>query len=102
MKQRILTCLIALTCLLAGCGTNAGSSAASQSQEEVSIVATTYPIYLLIRSVTEGVEGVSVERLNTGETSCLHDYTLSVDDMKKVEGADILVLNGAGLEEETE
>ena len=99
MKQRILTCLIALTCLLAGCGTNAGSSAASQSQEEVSIVATTYPIYLLIRSVTEGVEGVSVERLNTGETSCLHDYTLSVDDMKKVEGADILVLNGAGLED---
>ena len=33
-----------------------------------------------------GVEGVSVLRLETGAVSCLHDYTLTVGDMKKLEG----------------
>ena len=40
-----------------------------------------------------------MERLNTGSVSCLHDYTLSVDDMKKIEGADVIAMNGAGLED---
>ena len=31
----------------------------------------------------------------TGAVSCLHDYTLSVDDMKRIEGADVIALNGA-------
>ena len=63
------------------------------------MVATTYPIYLLAREVIQGVEGVEVERLNTGSVSCLHDYTLSVDDMKKLERADVVAVNGAGLED---
>jgi ABC-type Zn uptake system ZnuABC Zn-binding protein ZnuA len=45
------------------------------------------------------VDGVAVERLDTGTASCLHDYTLSMADMKKLERADIIALNGAGLEE---
>lgn len=49
--------------------------------------------------MAEGVEGVSVLRLETGAVSCLHDYTLTVGDMKKLEGADVVALNGAGMEE---
>jgi len=30
---------------------------------------------------------------------CLHDYTLSVNDMKVLESADLILLNGAGLED---
>ena len=96
--RKILCILLAfqllLTCL-AGCGRG-------EEEQEVSrltVVATTYPVYLLACAVTDGVEGVSVERLNTGSVSCLHDYTLSVDDMKKLEGADVIALNGAGLED---
>jgi ABC-type Zn uptake system ZnuABC Zn-binding protein ZnuA len=63
------------------------------------VVCTTFPIYLFTSSLTEGVEGVAVERLDTGSTSCLHDYTLSMADMKKLERADVIALNGAGLEE---
>mgnify|MGYP000697771416 CR=1 FL=1 len=33
---------------------------------------------------------------------CLHDYTLTVKDMKALERADIIVCNGAGLEESME
>ena len=65
----------------------------------LTVVCTTYPIYLFASSLAENVDGVAVERLDTGTTSCLHDYTLSMADMKKIEGADVIALNGAGLEE---
>ena len=68
-------------------------------KERVTVVATTYPIYLFARAVTDGTEGVVVERLDTGSASCLHDYTLSMADMKKLERADLIALNGAGLED---
>lgn len=67
-------------------------------QARLTILTTTYPVYLLVSAVTQGVEGVTVDRLNTGSVSCLHDYTLSVSDMKKIEGADVIAINGAGLE----
>ena len=95
MKKIICSFLAALFLLssLSGCGADKGEV------NRLTVVATTYPVYLLACAVTDGVEGVSVERLNTGSVSCLHDYTLSVDDMKKLEGADVIALNGAGLED---
>lgn len=94
MKKRVFPLLLALLLALPGCG-----SAAPAGEARLTIVASTYPLYLFASAVAEGVEGVTVERLDTGETSCLHDYTLSVDDMKKLERADVIVMNGAGLEE---
>ncbi|MGI5962971.1 MAG: metal ABC transporter substrate-binding protein [Lawsonibacter sp.] len=102
MIRRIfsLTLVLTIACFFSGCGVGERGSVNSEVEEvRLQLVATTYPIYLLASSVTQGVEGIVVERLNTGESSCLHDYTLSVDDMKKIEGADIIVLNGAGLED---
>ena len=95
MKKIICSFLAALFLLssLSGCGADEGEA------NRLTVVATTYPVYLLACAVTDGVEGVSVERLNTGSVSCLHDYTLSVDDMKKIEGADVIAMNGAGLED---
>ena len=95
--KKILSILVAALLLAApGC-----SSPQSQELEEsrLNVVATTYPVYLLASAVSGGVEGVTVERLNTGEASCLHDYTLSVDDMRMLERADVIVMNGAGLED---
>jgi len=88
--------LLALACvlaLLAGC-----TPAGPVQEDTLTIIATTYPTYLATLAVTEGVEGVSVSRLDTGSVSCLHDYTLTVNDMKKLSRADIIVMNGAGME----
>ena len=95
--KKLFAPLCALVLLLSACG----QPAASQPQDEdtLHIVATTYPIYLFTTAVTEGAEGVEVSLLVKQQTSCLHDYTLTVSDMKAIEGADVIVMNGAGLEE---
>lgn len=100
MRNRILCTLTALVLLLSGCASGGNAPSGSAAPEGgLTIVATTYPVYLFASAVTDGVEGVTVERLDTGETSCLHDYALSVGDMKKLEGAQVVALNGAGLED---
>ena len=85
-----------LAALLTGC---AGQGNAPEQPARLRVVATTYPVYLFANAVTKDVDGIVVERLDTGSTSCLHDYTLSVSDMKKIEQADVIAMNGADLEE---
>lgn len=93
MKKPILMFLLfSLALSLPGC-------APGPEDARLTVVCTTYPIYLFASSIAEGADGVSVERLDTGSASCLHDYTLSMEDMKKLERADVIALNGAGLEE---
>ena len=96
MKKRIIPLLLILALCLAGCGS--GGSVGTENAR-MRVVTTTYPIYLFTSALTRDVDGVVVERLDTGSTSCLHDYTLSVNDMKKVADADVIALNGAGLED---
>lgn len=93
MRKRIILLSLILS-LLCGCG---GSPSVAQ-EDKLTIVATTYPIYVFTCALTEGVEGVEVERLSTGSVSCLHDYTLSMTDMKKLDKADVIAMNGAELE----
>ena len=96
MKKRCFSIFVAALLLLTACGQ---SAPAQEKGAKLTVVCTTYPIYLFASAVTEGVDGVEVVRLDTGSTSCLHDYNLTVNDMKKIERADVLALNGAGLEE---
>lgn len=105
MKKRILSVLCAVVMLLTACtqpaqpGTDSGSGSGAESEQgSITVLATTYPVYLFASAVADGVEGVEVDRLDTGNISCLHDYTLSVGDMKKIEAADVIAINGVGLE----
>ena len=93
--KKILGPLLALTLLLSACG----APAAPAQDDTLHVLATTYPVYLFTTAVTEGVEGVEVSLLVNQQTSCLHDYTLTVGDMKAIERADVIVRNGAGLED---
>lgn len=95
MKKTLIPLALALS-LLSGCNSGGGDTS---NGTELTLVATTYPVYLCASALTQNVEGVRVERLNTGSVSCLHDYTLSVNDMKKLEGADLIAVNGVGLDD---
>lgn len=62
------------------------------------VVTSFYPVWLLARSLTAGLEDVQVVNLADPSVGCLHDYTLRNSDMVKLEGADALLINGAGME----
>ncbi len=92
LRKHCLPLLLALLLSLTAC------AAAPQQPEGLRVACTTYPVYLLCQSVTQGtaVEPVLVV---DQPMSCLHNYTLTMQDMKVIEGASLLALNGAGMEE---
>ena len=99
--KKLLPLFLALLLALAACGPAADTGEDTAKGGAV-VVATTYPVYLFASAVTEGVDGYDVELMIDQPVSCLHDYTLSVNDMRALEGADVIVMNGAGLEETME
>ena len=62
------------------------------------IAATTLPVYQFTTRLTAGTD-LQVTRLVTENVSCLHDYTLTVDQMKSIEQAHVVIISGAGLED---
>ena len=80
--------------LLSACG--AGETV--KEKEGLTVAATTYPVYLLAREVAEGVEGIQVVPVINDQVSCLHDYNLTTANMKVIEGADLILINGVDLE----
>jgi len=86
MKKRLL--LIILCLFLTGCSTAA---------EQADIAATTLPVWEFTSRLCEGT-GLTVTRLVTESVSCLHDYSLNVRQVRAAEAADVIVINGAGLE----
>ena len=65
---------------------------------DVEIVASFYPMYIMAKNVADKVPGVTVSNMTTATTGCLHDYTVTPDDMKKLAGAQVFIANGAGME----
>ncbi len=84
-----------LTVLLILCATFLVGCSRSESAQ---IAATTLPVYTFTSELCAGTE-ISVSRLVTENISCLHDYTLQVSQMRAIEQADAVVINGADLEE---
>ncbi len=81
-------------CLLAGCG---GGTKTTETGG-LRVLTSFYPVYLIAREVTAGTDGIILENMAQPQTGCLHDYELTISDMKKLENADILLVNGGGME----
>lgn len=68
-------------------------------QKDKPIVATSfYPVYIFTLNLLNGIEDVSVECMAEQSVGCLHDYTLTAKDAKLLSDAQVLVINGAGME----
>lgn len=90
MKKAIVIISVALIIFsLFGCGAK---------QENIDVVATTKPVYDFTAYLCNETN-ITVELLITENVSCLHDYTLQVRQMRAIEGADTVILSGAGMEE---
>ena len=64
-----------------------------------SVVTSFYPIFIFVRNLCDGIEEVQVRNLAAPDFGCLHDYQLTVSDMKALSKADVFCINGAGMEE---
>lgn len=91
-----VTCLLLAVLLLIGMLSGCGSPTPRDGD---TILATTYPMYYLASRLLDGVEGVEVQVMISERVSCLHDFTLTTEQMKMIDRADLIVMNGAGLEE---
>jgi zinc transport system substrate-binding protein len=69
-----------------------------EENEKLTIVTSFYPIYILTENIVGNMDNIDVINLTNYTTGCLHDYQLSTADMKRLEEADILVVNGGGME----
>ncbi len=94
--KRIAALLLAGLLFLAGLSGCAGQE---EAPEGITIAATTYPVYLLASAVAEGAEDITIIPVVNQSVACLHDYTLTVTNMKVLEKTDLILLNGAGLED---
>lgn len=96
--KRLICCLLAASMLLSvlsGCG----NSTAETDSVDTLLLATTQPMYELTEQIIAGAAGITVQPLIQDQVSCLHDYTITTDQMKKIERADLVILSGAGLED---
>ncbi|MBO4938857.1 MAG: zinc ABC transporter substrate-binding protein [Oscillospiraceae bacterium] len=88
-KYTLLPALVLMICILWGC---------SAPREYAPIAATTLPVYEFTSRLCQGTD-LTVTRLVTENVSCLHDYSLNVSQVRSAEAAQLVVINGAGLEE---
>ena len=62
------------------------------------IVTSFYPMYIIAENLLEDTNNTELINMADVNVGCLHDYTLTTEDMKKVENADIFIINGLGME----
>lgn len=75
------------------------ASSAQAIDPPLSILCSTFPIYQITRNIVHDQEGISVSLMLPSQLGCPHDYVLTPKDMQLLAAADILVINGLGLEE---
>ncbi|WP_458408415.1 metal ABC transporter substrate-binding protein [Anaerotignum sp.] len=95
MKKQVFALFAVLSLLLTACGTDRNTI---ENSEKLQVVTSFYPMYLLAQAVTEGAEELELRNMAQPQTGCLHDYEMTISDRKLLEKADVLIINGGGME----
>jgi len=94
---KLLTISLLFILIFSGCSTNKAENVDSKTKT-LTIATSFYPIYVFTLNIAKGIPNIKVIDMTKPVTGCLHDYSITTDDMKKLEKAQILVINGAGME----
>ena len=95
---KILTIIIVTSLFLTGCNNSAKSNNSTEPNNKLTIVTSFYPMYISTLNIVKDIPNVEVINMTAPQTGCLHDYSLSTKDLKTLSNADILIINGAGME----
>lgn len=69
-----------------------------EDNNQINIVTTFYPLELIVDNLIKGVDNVRNINISASVGGCVHDYEMTPADMKKLETADLIVINGQGME----
>lgn len=97
----ILFCLVSLIVFLCVKNINKSNEQSSNSNN-FKIVTSFYPMYIIAENLTQNAQNIELSNMAEVNGGCLHDYTLSTNDVKKFENADVFIENGVGIENFTE
>ncbi len=74
-------------------------SSPAEGTDDVAIICSFYPIRIFAENALRNVPGIRLETLAPAGAGCLHDFQLMTGDLKKLDGALCLIINGAGMEQ---
>lgn len=104
MKKKLLT-LFGIMALLVAAGAAfilinkpVEDTQGVKSEDKLQVVTTLYPIYMAGLNITDQIDSIEVKSMTGLTVGCLHDYQLTTEDMKLISGADIMIINGGGME----
>ena len=101
MKRYIKYVAIVLAVMLViiiGTTINKNNQEEKQEDGKFKIVTSFYPVYIMTANITQGANNIELVNMADTNVGCIHNYTLSTEDMKKVENTDVFIENGLGLE----
>lgn len=94
MKKILCVFLVLSILVLSACTGNAPDL----QKSDITVAASFYPVYIFTLNLLNGIDEVNVECMAEQSVGCLHDYTLTAKDAKLLSDAQVLVINGAGME----
>lgn len=89
----IIVCVVVFTIIV-----NTKTKKENVDDEKFKIVTSFYPIYIMTANIVEDVNDIELINMTDVNTGCIHNYTLTTADMKKIEDANVFIENGLGLE----
>ena len=96
LKKKIIFVLIvlALICAIVLVGIKKNGNI----KDNINVTTSFYPMYIASINLLDGIGEIEVNNLTQKSTGCVHDYTLTPDEMIKLSTADVFIINGNGME----
>ncbi|MCJ7544683.1 MAG: zinc ABC transporter substrate-binding protein [Phycisphaerae bacterium] len=76
-----------------------GPATSAPAPVRLKVLCSTFPIYLFTRNVVVGRDNIQLDLLLPAGVGCPHDYVVMTKDMQTLAAADVLIVNGLGMEE---
>lgn len=95
MRKFIMKWCLPILALFAAPGLSAPQAALAAGD----LLTSTFPIYLFTKNITQGSDTYEVKLMIDSTIGCPHDYAPTPGDLERLSQADVLVMNGLGLEE---
>lgn len=94
--KKIICLLLALSLVFTGGCVGVGNDV--EKTEKITIATSFYPVYIFTLNIVDGIDAFEVKCMAEQNIGCLHDYTLTSKDVRLLNDAAVLVINGAGME----